>query len=146
MSKPMNDCWMLLMTMTDGPGQLYYFYDNHYAALKHKRHLEKSFKENPGIFHSTRICLERMSGFIRSEFPPKYEEYDDRWDIGIDALEFGVRTSNCLANLNIRCVGDLVRWKGHELLRQKNFGDKCLKEVEEILEEQGLKLGTRSDT
>ena len=144
MSKPVSDCWMLLVTATDCVGALYYFYDNWHAASKHRRHLEESYKKYPGIFHGSSIRLERMSGAMRSEFPLQYEEHNEKWEIPVDDLEFSVRTSNCLANANIRYVGDLVRWEGQELLQQKKFGAKCLTEVKTALKELGLTLGSRS--
>jgi lambda repressor-like predicted transcriptional regulator len=60
----------------------------------------------------------------------------------VDDLELSVRSANCLKNENITCVGDLVRRTDAELLRMPNFGRKSLEEIEEVLAQMGLHLGT----
>tara|TARA_B100000965_G_C19590300_1_gene757643 strand:- start:386 stop:1585 length:1200 start_codon:yes stop_codon:yes gene_type:complete len=59
----------------------------------------------------------------------------------IDKIEFSVRTLNCLKNLNIICLGDLVVCKGNELLRTPNFGKTSLNEIEDFLKTKSLYLG-----
>ncbi|QQG35041.1 MAG: DNA-directed RNA polymerase subunit alpha [Deltaproteobacteria bacterium] len=59
----------------------------------------------------------------------------------VNELELSVRSSNCLANANIRLIGDLVQKTESEMLKTKNFGRKSLKEIKEILSEMGLSLG-----
>lgn len=67
------------------------------------------------------------------------------WDIimvkRIVDLELSVRALNCLKKENIVYVGDLVQKKEYELLRIRDFGKKCLREVKKLLEIMGLKLG-----
>ena len=59
----------------------------------------------------------------------------------IDELDLSVRSANCLKNANIHTLRDLVRRSEREMLETKNFGRKSLEEVQDILAENGLRLG-----
>jgi hypothetical protein len=59
----------------------------------------------------------------------------------VDTLELSVRTLNCLHDACVGYIGHLIQLREAQLLRLKNFGRKCLKEVREILGELGLTLG-----
>jgi DNA-directed RNA polymerase subunit alpha len=59
----------------------------------------------------------------------------------VDELELSVRPANCLKNMGIRLVGELVQKSEAELLKTKNFGRKSLAEIKEILSSMGLSLG-----
>ena len=64
----------------------------------------------------------------------------------VDELELSVRSANCLANANIRFIGELVQRSEAEMLKTKNFGRKSLKEIKEILSEMGLSLGMKLES
>jgi DNA-directed RNA polymerase subunit alpha len=59
----------------------------------------------------------------------------------VDELGLSVRTSNCLRQANISTVGQLVRYKEDELLQFKNFGNKSVLELKEVLASMGLSFG-----
>lgn len=59
----------------------------------------------------------------------------------IDDLDLSVRSANCLKNANIHTLRDLVRRSEREMLETKNFGRKSLEEIQDILAENGLRLG-----
>ncbi|MCC6670254.1 MAG: tetratricopeptide repeat protein [Planctomycetes bacterium] len=59
----------------------------------------------------------------------------------INDFELSVRSRNCLAKMNIRTLGDLVKKTEAELLSYKNFGETSLQEIKEILRNKGLRLG-----
>ncbi len=59
----------------------------------------------------------------------------------IDELSLSVRASNSLKNARIQTLRDLVRKTEAELLETKNFGQRSLEEVQEILAAHGLSLG-----
>jgi DNA-directed RNA polymerase subunit alpha len=59
----------------------------------------------------------------------------------IDELEFSVRAHNCLIGAGIKRVIDLVNLSEEDTLKIKNFGRKSLREVKEILNAFGLRLG-----
>lgn len=56
--------------------------------------------------------------------------------------DISVRTLNCLKSGDIETVGDLARLKKTDLLRLRNFGKKCLIELDDFLDELGLEWGT----
>lgn len=53
-----------------------------------------------------------------------------------------VRTLNCLKAEDIETVGDLARQQKTDLLKLRNFGKKCLIEIDDFLNELGLEWGT----
>jgi hypothetical protein len=61
----------------------------------------------------------------------------------IDDLDISVRSANCLQNVGIEFVYQLVEKTEEELLESKNFGKKSLREIKEILEGMGLGLGMK---
>jgi DNA-directed RNA polymerase subunit alpha len=63
----------------------------------------------------------------------------------VSEMELSVRASNCLQNVGITMIGELVQKSEAEMLRTKNFGRKSLKEIKELLAGMGLSLGMRLD-
>jgi DNA-directed RNA polymerase subunit alpha len=59
----------------------------------------------------------------------------------VDDLELSVRTTNCLRNLKITYIGDLVKKTSRELLTSRGFGRKSLAELESVLAGMELQLG-----
>lgn len=59
----------------------------------------------------------------------------------IDDLDLSARSANSLKNADIKTLGDLVSRSEKQMLETKNFGQKSLEEVEEVLERIGLSLG-----
>jgi DNA-directed RNA polymerase subunit alpha len=74
------------------------------------------------------------------------EKFNENLLRTVDELELSVRSANCLANANIKYIGDLVQKTESEMLKTKNFGRKSLKEIKEILAEMGLSLGMKLDS
>ena len=66
--------------------------------------------------------------------PVQYAHPDEDWkNIRLSNIELTVRTSNCLYGMGLTTLGDLARMSEAELLRQPNFGRKCLTEVRTLL-------------
>ncbi|MBF0215412.1 MAG: DNA-directed RNA polymerase subunit alpha [Candidatus Omnitrophica bacterium] len=90
-------------------------------------------------------------GTLPEEFEEEEEVEKDKEEMRnklkkpISELELSVRSSNCLAEANIRTIGDLVRKKETEMLKYKNFGKKSLTEINNILQSMGLHLGMEMD-
>lgn len=61
--------------------------------------------------------------------------------IPVSDFELSVRSRNCLAKMNVRTLGDMVRKTEQELLSYKNFGETSLSEIKNLLESKGLRLG-----
>ena len=68
-------------------------------------------------------------------------DLQDALNRNVDELELSVRAYNCLKNVNIKTIRDLVQKTDAELLKTRNFGRKSLNEIKEILEHMGLSLG-----
>ncbi len=62
-------------------------------------------------------------------------------DTPVTDFELSVRSRNCLRQMNIRTLGDLLRTTEAELLSYKNFGDTSLNEIQAMLRQKGLRLG-----
>jgi len=56
-------------------------------------------------------------------------------------FELSVRSRNCLAKMNIFTLGDLISISEPEMLNYKNFGETSLREVKEMLDARGLRVG-----
>lgn len=61
-------------------------------------------------------------------------------DASIDELGLSARAQHCLQNANIRTIRELTLCYETDLLKIKNFGRKCLREVKEALAEHGLHM------
>jgi len=59
----------------------------------------------------------------------------------VSDFELSVRSRNCLAKMNVRCLGDLVRLTEQDLLTFKNFGETSLTEIKDMLRAKGLRFG-----
>ena len=73
------------------------------------------------------------------------KDFDKKLSKPISELELSVRSSNYLAEANIRTIGDLVSRKETEMLKYKNFGKKSLNEINAVLVSMGLHLGMDID-
>ena len=56
--------------------------------------------------------------------------------------DISVLTLNCLKSEDIETVGDLARHHKTDFLKVRNFGKKCLIELDDFLDELGLEWGT----
>ncbi len=104
--------------------------------------------------YAAKILKDQLSIFINFEEdsepeiivePEPQERFNENLLRTVDELELSVRSANCLANANIKYIGDLVQKTESEMLKTKNFGRKSLKEIKEILSEMGLSLGMKLD-
>jgi DNA-directed RNA polymerase subunit alpha len=69
------------------------------------------------------------------------EKRDALLDQPISDFELSVRSRNCLRQMNLRTLGDLLRTTEPELLSYKNFGETSLNEIKALLTTKGLRLG-----
>jgi DNA-directed RNA polymerase subunit alpha len=103
------------------------------------------------IAHAAKILKDHLMIFINFDEEPeivKEEEFDEDFERmrellhrSVDELELSVRSSNCLTSANIRTIGELVQKTEAEMLKQRNFGRKSLKEIQEILQGMNLSFG-----
>jgi DNA-directed RNA polymerase subunit alpha len=59
----------------------------------------------------------------------------------VSDFEMSVRARNCLQKMGVQTLEDLVRLTEQDLLSGKNFGETSLREIKEMLDAKGLKLG-----
>jgi DNA-directed RNA polymerase subunit alpha len=61
----------------------------------------------------------------------------------VEELELSVRATNCLRNLNITYIGELVTKTESQLMKTRGFGRKSLTEIAAVLAALDLQLGMR---
>ncbi|NUN48853.1 MAG: tetratricopeptide repeat protein [Candidatus Brocadiae bacterium] len=64
----------------------------------------------------------------------------------ISEFQLSVRSRNCLTQINVLNLGDLVRRTEEELMTMRNFGETSLKEIKELLQQKGLRLARPGET
>ena len=69
------------------------------------------------------------------------ERHSALLDQPISDFELSVRSRNCLRQMNIRTLGDLLKTSESELLSYKNFGETSLHEIKAMLTQKNLRLG-----
>lgn len=118
--------------------------------------------EERGMFARARACIDavldelpehRRAKYLRRSVAASSSMYIDEksqrdrearaalFDTPISEFELSVRSRNCLKQMNIRTLGDLLRTTEAELLAYKNFGETSLHEIRDMLTAKGLKLG-----
>lgn len=110
-------------------------------------------KPDDVVAYAAKILQDQLSIFINfKEEPPgdSREEspsapLNDHLFRSVDELEFSVRSQNCLQNADIKYIGELVQKSEQDMLKTKNFGQKSLNEIKEILRDMGLELGMKVD-
>jgi DNA-directed RNA polymerase subunit alpha len=63
----------------------------------------------------------------------------------VDELELSVRAENCLRNIKVTYIGELVQKTESDLMKTRGFGRKSLTEIANVLAEMGLVLGMKPD-
>jgi len=59
----------------------------------------------------------------------------------LEDLELSVRAFNCLKAAKINSLSELVQYTQEELMKFRNFGQKSLSEIEQVLHDRGLHFG-----
>lgn len=87
-------------------------------------------------------CLVRCTVLVDCEIEYKTFEMQHAKELlkHVETMELSIRTANCLKNLGIEYIHQLVTWTSLDLLKTKNFGRKSLFEIKELLSERGLSL------
>ena len=98
----------------------------------------ESIKENDLKEYSEKIDEVQKQyelNFIKENF--------EKLSTPIKNLGLSNRTVNCLVNLEIKDVGELLQFSENYLLKHKNFGRKCLKEIKNLLASFDLNFNTK---
>lgn len=101
-------------------------------------------KDNPNHVRAQHLLksIESTHDMIMED--PAYREKDGRdsmLDTPVSDFELSVRSRNCLKQMNIRTLGDLLETSEAELLSYRNFGETSLNEIKAMLSQRGLRLG-----
>ena len=91
-------------------------------------------KDHLGIFIQTEESLRHDGGELGRE---ELAGLDALLAKPIDELDLSVRSANSLKNANIHTLRDLVRRTEKDMLETKNFGQKSLEEVQDVLDKLG---------
>ena len=59
----------------------------------------------------------------------------------LEDLDLSVRAFNCLKAATINSLSELVQYEQEDLMKFRNFGQKSLSEIEQVLNERGLHFG-----
>jgi DNA-directed RNA polymerase subunit alpha len=59
----------------------------------------------------------------------------------LEDLDLSVRAFNCLKAAKINSLSELVQYQQEELMKFRNFGQKSLAEIEQVLNDRGLHFG-----
>lgn len=59
----------------------------------------------------------------------------------LEDLDLSVRAFNCLKAAKINSLSELVQYEQEDLMKFRNFGQKSLAEIEQVLTERGLQFG-----
>ncbi|WP_298299871.1 DNA-directed RNA polymerase subunit alpha [Hydrotalea sp.] len=59
----------------------------------------------------------------------------------LEDLDLSVRAFNCLKAAKINSLSELVQYEQEDLMKFRNFGQKSLSEIEQVLHERGLHFG-----
>jgi DNA-directed RNA polymerase subunit alpha len=110
-------------------------------------------KPDDAVAYAAKILQDQLQIFINFTEEPQESRRDEAPTTplnenlyrSVDELEFSVRSQNCLQNADIKYIGELVQKTEQEMLKTKNFGQKSLNEIKEILRGMGLELGMKLD-
>jgi DNA-directed RNA polymerase alpha subunit len=116
---------------------------------KYKLKLEKGIYQNheDKIFYidnETIKCV--LKNFLEDAINEKLKSIDFEDfeyvvnDVEITNHDFSYRTFMVLMEHGILSLNELIKWSPKKLMRLRNFGKKCLAEVEEFVYEKGFRL------
>lgn len=104
-----------------------------YAELLHEANALRN--ENNRLNRSLRSVLEKVG-----QYEAISEQQAKQLGTLVRELPLSVRVQNCLHAMGIKTVDDLCQLSPYDLINQRNFGRKCLWEVEDALKSIGMRL------
>jgi DNA-directed RNA polymerase subunit alpha len=119
-------------------------YEEHGMLAEAEACLKNVIMGNPNHFRARHFLRSVASGYTMVYDERSLKEREQRsaiLDMPISDFELSVRSRNCLRQMNIRTLGDLLRTTEAELLAYKNFGETSLNEIKALLASRGMQLG-----
>lgn len=130
--------------------------------LKKYPSLYKEYKELKAENQTLRLYVETLDRILAtfqnkvdSEIPVTEPNDEDAEELSrlkellstrIRDLDINMRTFNCLRAADAETLADVVRMSKIDLLRHRNFGKKCLTQLEDYIESLGLTFGMDVDS
>ena len=122
-----------------------------YDRLEFEVWTDGSVRPEDAVAYAARILQDQLSFFINFEEEPEAEvaltatteALNENLFRPVEELELSVRAANCLQNVDIKYIGELVQKTEAEMLKTKNFGRKSLNEIKEMLAGMGLSFGLK---
>lgn len=119
-------------------------YEDHGQYVKAERCLRQILETNPNHARARLFMKD-----VQASREMLVEEEQDRdvfkrkalLDTPVTDFELSVRARTCLKKMNIRTLGELLRYTEAELMSYKNFGESSLTEIKRMLATKGLRLG-----
>lgn len=119
--------------------------------LEDRGHLEEAEERLLDVLgaYPNHVRAQQLLKSVESSYNMVYNEQSQKdrerhsalLDMPISDFELSVRSRNCLRQMNISTLRDLLKTTESELLSYKNFGETSLHEINAMLKQRGLKLG-----
>ncbi len=119
-------------------------YEDHARYKEAYALVECIVDEHPNHLRARKLLRDLESSltmFYDEDRERSLEEHDAIMDTPVTDFELSVRSRNCLKQMNINTLGDLLRITEQKLLAYKNFGETSLNEIKAMLSQKGLRLG-----
>jgi DNA-directed RNA polymerase subunit alpha len=125
-----------------------------YEKLLMEVHTDGTIHPEEAVKQASRILIQHLM-IITDEnitFDSKEEKKEDVVDeqvlqlrkilkTPLEDLDLSVRAFNCLKAAKINSLSELVQYEQEDLMKFRNFGQKSLAEIEQVLAERGLHFG-----
>lgn len=105
------------------------------------RDVLNEFPNNARARELLKSIMSSQSMALEERAPREHATGDATLDTPISDFELSVRSRNCLKQMDIHTLGDLLRTTEPELLSYKNFGETSLNEIKALLAQKGYRLG-----
>ena len=119
-------------------------YEDQGALAKAEACLKSVLAEHPEHRRAMLFLKSVQSAYTMVYDETTQREHEQRsaiLDVPITDFELSVRSRNCLRQMGLRTLGDLLQSTEAELLAYKNFGETSLNEIKALLDQRGMKLG-----
>lgn len=123
-------------------------YEEQGLLQRAEANLRHVLNDHPNHFRAQHFMDSVESSYSMEVDERSQREHDQRnavLDVPVTDFELSVRARNCLRQMNIRTLGDLLRVNEPELLSYKNFGETSLNEIKMMLSQKGLRLGQAAE-
>ena len=129
--------------------------DINYEKLNFELWTNGAIEPQDAVCYGAKILCEYYRNFINfdesitSSITKKKQEdlpeENPNFQRNVEELELSFRSLNCLKNADIKTIKELVMKEEEEVLKIKNFGQKSLKEIKEVLSSMGFRFGMTFD-